>query len=206
MAALLVVGILGIGVWLATRPDPDAAIPPSATSDEHGLAVGTGPVPVEIYLDFMCPACQQFDAASRPILEEYLAEGTVTVIYRPIAILNRYSTTRYSTRAAAAAGCAADAGQLDPYVAALFTNQPQQGGAGLSDDQLVELGNSVGLGEEFAQCVRDGTYHDWAKLNTDAAADRGVQATPTVFVDGQRLDPLSLDALAAAIDRAAAGS
>lgn len=206
VVALLIVGLIGVGVWQLTRPDPDAPTPTAATEDGHGLAVGDGPVTVEIYLDLMCPACRQFDDATRPVLDEYVADGTVTLVYRPIAILNRYSTTEYSTRSAAAAGCAADSGEVDPFIAAMFANQPREGGEGLTDEQIIALGDSVGLGEEFAQCVQDGTYRDWADQNTNVAADRGVQGTPTVFVDGQKLEQLSVDSLVAAIDKAADGS
>lgn len=205
MVVLLLAGVVGIGVWQATRPS-DAAVPAAATADGNAVAVGTGPVTVELYLDFLCPACRQFDAAARPILDDYLDDGTITLVYRPIAILDERTTTEFSTRAAAAAGCAADAGALDEFVAGMMANQPTEDSAGMSDDEIIQIGAAAGATDStFATCVSDGTYRDWASRNTDAALDRGVQGTPTVYVDGTMLDRLGLNDLTAAIDGAAAG-
>jgi protein-disulfide isomerase len=203
-AVLLIAGLAGAGIWQATRPS-DVAVPTAATDDGAGLAVGTGPVTVEIYLDFLCPACRQFETAARSMLDGYVSDGTATVVYRPIAILDGRTTTQFSTRAAAAAGCAADAGAVAGFVPAMMDNQPAEDSIGLSDDQIIQIGSSAGAtGPEFDQCVREGDYRDWVDRNTDEAFDRGVQGTPTVYVDGNRLDGFGLADLAAAIDGAAA--
>lgn len=55
--------------------------------------------------------------------------------------------TNYSTRAAAASGCAADKGRLVAYAHALFVDQPPEGGPGLSDAELAALGHAVGLAD-----------------------------------------------------------
>lgn len=204
VAGLLAAGLAGVAGWQASRPD-DATVPAASTADGSGLPVGTGPVSVEIYLDMLCPACRQFDAAARPALDGYLADGTVTLVYRPIAILDDRTSTKFSTRAGAATGCAADAGAVAEFVPAMLDRQPAEGTAGLSDDEIIQIGTTAGAtSSEFASCVRDGTYHGWVALNTDDAFDRGVQGTPTVYVDGNRLEPRGVADLAAAIDAAAA--
>jgi protein-disulfide isomerase len=206
VTVLLIAGLAGVGVWQATRPS-DAVVPAAATAPDGGVPVGTGPVTVEVYLDFLCPICKQFDDAARPALDRYVEDGTVTLVYHPISILDRLSSTKFSTRAASAAGCAADAGALDEFVAAMMANQPPENSAGLSDDQIIQIGAGAGLsGAEFGQCVHDQAYRDWATRSTDAAFDRGVQGTPTVFVAGTRLEQLSVEDLSAAIDAAAQGS
>lgn len=205
--AVLVVALLaGMGIWyVASQSDGSDSVPANVTADGHGVPVGDGPVTVEIYLDFFCPACKQFDQAARPALDRYLADGTITVVYRPIAILNRYSDSRYSTRAAAAAGCAADVEKMDEYVAVMMAAQPAGGADGPSNGEIVEITSAVGFTDAgFAQCVRDQTYRGWAEDNTNAAARRGFQSTPTVLVDGQQLPELSVADLTAAIDEAAA--
>jgi protein-disulfide isomerase len=201
---LVLAAMTGIGVWQANRPT-DVAVPATVTMDGAGLPVGSGPVMVEVYLDFLCPACQQFDVASRAVLDDYVADGTITLVYRPISILDDQTTTRFSTRSAAAAGCAADWGAVDEFVAEMMIRQPSQGTAGLSDDQMIEIGSEAGLtGDGFGQCVRDGTYRTWARQNTDAAFERGVRGTPTVFVDGQVLEPRTIPDLVEAIEAAGA--
>ena len=54
--------------------------------------------------------------------------------------LDQASTTHYSTRAAAASGCAADQDRFTDYLHELFVNQPPEGSAGLSDTELIALG------------------------------------------------------------------
>lgn len=203
VAVLVVAGLAGIGIWYATRPD-DGTAPANLTADGHGVPVGDGAVTVEVYLDFICPACRQFHEVTHGTLDRYLADGTITLVYRPIAILDRYSTTAYSTRAASASGCAADVGMMNEFVAAMMAAQPPEGSAGLSNDEIVEVAAGAGVtGEGFARCVRDEPYRDWVGANTDAAFARGVRGTPTVYVDGALLTELSLAGLTAAIDAAA---
>lgn len=203
LVVLLLAVLTGVGVWQANRSE-DAAVPAAAGADPTGLPAGTGAVTVEIYLDFLCPACREFDRTARPVLDRYLDEGTITVVYHPIAILDQQTSTRFSTRAAAAAGCAADAGAVDGFVAAMMAVQPPEGGAGLSDDQISQIGAQAGAGEGFGQCVSDGTYRAWAGQSTDAAFERGVRGTPTVFIQGELLEPRTVEAMIEAIESAAA--
>lgn len=201
LIVLLLAGLIGYSTWRSDEP-VGAVAPAGTTADGTGLAVGTGPVEVEVYLDFMCPACQQFDAAARPVLDEYLAAGAITLVYRPIAILDRATTTEYSTRAAAATAAAAEDGRVDEFVGALMARQPAHGTAGLSDEEIIEIGQGVGLtGSGFATAVREGTYRAWVASSTGAAADRGVAGTPTVLVDRSQIE-LSLMALIDAIESA----
>ena len=87
--------------------------------------------------------------------------------------------------------------------AALFANQPAEGSAGLSDDQLIDLGGPVGLNApSFAQCVRSQRYADWVANVDDQAARRGVTATPTVYVNGAPLGSPTPETLTAAINAA----
>lgn len=203
VAALLVAGLVGVLAWRAATPASVAA-PANTTADRTGLSVGTGPVTVELYLDFLCPSCKRFEETAGPKLDEYLASGRITLVYRPIAILDPRSTTEFSTRAAGAAGCAAEGGRPHEFVEAMFDNQPPEGTAGLSDADIVRIGAGMGLAEaSFGRCVRDGRYRDWARTNTDAAARRGVQSTPTVFVNGKRLAEPTVERLVAAVEAVA---
>jgi protein-disulfide isomerase len=46
------------------------------------------------------------------------------------------------------------------------------------------LGLRSGLDENFGICVVNGVYVDWAEYITALAAARGVNGTPSVYVDG----------------------
>ncbi|WP_211176872.1 DsbA family protein [Pseudonocardia acidicola] len=143
---------------------------------------------MEAYIDFQSPASRQFQELAGPTLAELVRLGEIRLIYYPTNLLDGRSATQYSTRAAAAAGCAADAAKFVRYASTLFAHQPPGGGSGLTDDELIELGAAAGLsGPGFARCVRAGTYRDWPSYVTAAALGRGVDNTPSVFVDGHEV-------------------
>jgi len=203
-AALLVVaGLAGWYAYQSQRPDSTAAsAPPPAGADAAGVRVGTGTVTVDVYLDFMCPHCRDFEDKADDALAKLVSDGTATIVYHPLAFLDSASSTRYSSRSAAASGCAADAGRFVDYATALYAQQPAEGSAGLSETQLVNLGSVAGLTDPaFEQCVRTDKYLAWVDGVTERAVKKGVRGTPTVLVNGQAVDA-DPQAVTDAVDKA----
>ena len=173
-----------------TTPMSSMDYPAGATPAGDGIVVGDGPVTVDLYIDFLCPFCRRFELAAGPTLGGMVGDGLISAVYHPMSFLDAASTTRYSSRAGSASGCASDGGKFVEYAHALFVNQPPEGGPGLSDDELVKLGGSVGLtGETFESGVRTGRYLDWPAYVTAVATARDVTATPTVLVAGVPVAP-----------------
>ncbi|WP_431974242.1 DsbA family protein [Micromonospora haikouensis] len=199
VAVLVIAGGIGWAVWSSQRSDTFTA-PPGATEAGTGIAYGTGPVTIDLYEDFLCPACNQFQQTSGATIDQLVSEGKARVVFHPVAYLNRFSTTEYSTRSSAASGCAAKGGKFQEYAKALFAKQPPEGSAGLSDDELVDIGVGVGLNrDDFASCVSDGTYKAWTEHVTDDASRAGVTGTPTVKVNGAEVADRSPAGLTAAV-------
>ena len=201
---LVVAAVAGWGIYRSQRPQT-YAVPAGVTNvggqDAGVVVAGTGPVTVEVYLDFLCPACKQFETATFTATNQLITDGKVRVIWHPLGFLDRATNPPgYSTRAAAASACAADANKIGLYGMTLFANQPAEGSAGLTDDQLIDLGGAAGLNApSFAQCVRQGKYVGWVGNVNQQAAKRGVNATPTVFVNGKELPAPTAEALTAAV-------
>lgn len=203
VVVLVVAGVVGWVVWSNQRSD-SFTTPPGANDAGTGIVTGGGPVTVDIYEDFLCPICKQFEQSTGATLEQLVADNKAKVVYHPVAFLNRFSTTEYSTRASAASGCAAAGGKFHEYAKALFDKQPPEGSAGLPDDQLIDIGTGVGLDRgSFGGCLKDGTYKTWTEHVTDDAGRSNVTGTPTVRVNGQPVENPTPDALSAAV--AAAG-
>ena len=186
---------------------PESSSPPlpkAATST--GLTVGraSAPVTVDVYLDFQCPICKTFEDESGPTLQKYVDEGTVKITYHPVAYLDRFSSgTEYSSRSSAASGCASDAGKFPEFLTALYANQPEENGTGLTDATMISLAQKAGItGDTFATCVNDQKYADWTKSVTDEASKAGVNGTPTIKVNGATLENPTTAALTAAVDAA----
>ncbi|MUL40785.1 thioredoxin domain-containing protein [Streptomonospora sp. PA3] len=133
---------------------------PAQTLQEDGSVVlakeGVKAPVVEVYADFQCPACKQFETASGPTLQQLASEGKAIVHYRPVSIFAQAQEplSANSLRAAAAARAAADHGKFVQYNDLLFENQPPEGTQGFATGDLKEWGGEVGIDDPaFAQRV-----------------------------------------------------
>jgi protein-disulfide isomerase len=158
-------------------------VPAGAAADGDGVVISDGPTTLDVYIDFLCPFCRRFEETSGEALQALAGAGMSRVVYHPLGFLDRLSTDRYSSRAAAASGCAADRRSFRQYKDTLFANQPEEGGPGLSDEQLARLGLALGLDPGFARCIGERRYLEWVAYVTGRAVERGVVGTPSVFVD-----------------------
>lgn len=147
---------------------------------------------VRVVADLQCPACQRFEASYGPLLTDAVNAGTVAAEYDIIAFLDRASSTEYSSRAANASYCAAesDPTRYQNWLQTMFEHQPPEGGDGLPDSTIVQIAEGVGYSDpEFARCVTDQTYSKFVRAHTLEVLDSGVQSTPSIFVDGNPIDP-----------------
>jgi AcrR family transcriptional regulator/protein-disulfide isomerase len=182
-------------------PTVPGRLPAGVTEEGDGIMIGHGPVRVDAFIDFLCPYCRRFELSSGPALAGLVAEGRINLVYHPMNFLDEASTTNYSTRAAAASGCAADGGRFAEFAHALFENQPPEGGPGLSDAELGNIGRAAGLADmAFTACVSDMPYRDWAPYVTARAIALGVEATPTVLVAGTVVEAEARSIAAAVAD------
>lgn len=204
IAAVVVVvffaGAVGFGVYRAHQ-GAEVVVPAGATATGVPIGQADAPATVDIYLDFQCPICRAYEQSAGATIDQLVASGAAKVIYHPVAFLDRYSSTQYSSRSSAASGCAAAAGVFVPFAKLLYANQPPENGDGLTDQKLIELGTQAGAKGDFATCVTDGRYARWTAAVTDAASQAGVTGTPTVKVNGVVIDN-TVDALKAAVAQA----
>ena len=205
VAVLAIVLVVGIAVRSAQDTTGADAGTPAGAVQTYALPVGrtSAPVTVDVYEDFMCPICGEFEKASNSWLQEYAAQGKVAIRYHAISILDRASNgTDYSTRSASALGAVLDAS--GPEVAKkfhdlLYADQPEENSDGLSDDRLVDLAVQAGATrDQVRPAVEKRSYEQWVKNSTDATDKLdGFQGTPFVRVDGKALQGASIDQLSA---------
>ncbi|HEX2301746.1 MAG TPA: thioredoxin domain-containing protein [Pseudonocardiaceae bacterium] len=203
IALTLLALIVGGGMWFLHQRDLPAAIPVAApgpsypvTPEGNTVVIGVpdAPVTIDIYEDFLCAGCGQFEQLYGSQLETAAAQGQARVVYHPVAILDDYSEPAgYSTLAGGAALCAAEAGVFPRFHDSLFNTQPQGNGPGWTSAQLQQLGNALGAGPEFARCVQGD--HERIGIATDQARDYlssrrpdGRLGTPTILVNGTITD------------------
>jgi protein-disulfide isomerase len=193
VVVVLVLAVSGMVGWAVLSgqektTSSSAVTPAGAVDDGTAFAVGSGPVVVDLYEDFMCPICHEFENQTGATIKQLISQNKITVRYHPVAILDRSSNgTQYSTRSAGAAAAAAVGGKFIEYHDVLYANQPEENTDGLTDAKLIELGKSVGLGDTFATAVTGKTYDAWATKNTDTFSARGYTGTPTIVVAGKQV-------------------
>lgn len=205
---LLVVVLAAVSYVFFQKAPTASSSSASYTTQVKGAVVTAGkaaPATVDIYEDFLCPICGRFESNDGADIRQAIADGKIQVRYHPVAILNRGTTpTGYSTRAANAAICAADAGKFADYHDKLFAEQPSENSAGLTDQELAAKGTDIGLTGSFASCVTGHKHNAAVDAATAAAAkDTSLRAegkgfgTPTVLVNGKRADWTDSDWLTA---------
>lgn len=199
---LTLVGLLvgaAVMVWLSVQPPPDdgSVAEPANASAGYGftltpqLAGGAdvppeSTTPVSIYEDYLCPSCKIFHDETGNWLTEQVVAGNISVTYHPFTFLLTQSTDEYAQRAANAAVCVADHAGVPAYVTMhglLLTNQPAQGGAGLTDEQLIEFATQAGA-DDISSCVADRTFEPWVEKALEAGIAADVSSTPTIRVAG----------------------
>jgi protein-disulfide isomerase len=191
VVVLVAAGLTGWGL-LAHQKHTTASkltVPPGVVDGGTAWKVGTGPVKVDLYEDFMCPICGNFEKQTGATVKQLVAANKITVQYHTVSILDANSNgTKYSTRAAGAAAAAAIEGKFMAYHDALYANQPEEGSNGLTNAKLIDLGKSAGLTDAaFVNAVNGETYDAWVSTVTDQFATRGFNGTPTIVVNGKVL-------------------
>ncbi len=187
--------VVGIGASVQAARDTtgaDAAVPQGAVAT-YAVPYGDEDpeVVVDVYEDFMCPFCGQFESAGQGTIEQLADTPGVQFRYHVLAFLDRASSTNYSMRSSNAYAVVLDAAGPEAaktFHDALYAEQPAEGSAGLSDDRLIELAAEAGAqGSEVEDAIRSKRFEQWVRNGTDAASQDGVNQTPTVKVDGEEV-------------------
>jgi protein-disulfide isomerase len=140
---------------------------------------------LEIYEDFQCPSCQEFEKLNGPTVKELAAVGKVKAVYRPFQLFQQEPLKSNSARAANAALCA-PADKWIPYHDLIYKNQPAEGTKGFSNQDLISWAKQVGISDPaFEKCVKGNEKAAQLAQMTQTAK---VTATPTVKLDGKTLD------------------
>jgi len=196
IAVVVVLVVLGgLVVFLNNQASSPGAAPESAiVNDETGaISFGEGGTEIDVFVDFICPICGDFEAAYGEQLQAAAADDKITLNVHPISILNRFSTTgEYSSLSAGAMYCVASEAPdsaLD-FFNALFENQPEENTAGLSVQELTDLAEQAGA-EGAGDCIADGTYMKFSESQADV---HEIQGTPTVEIDGERIENSEISA------------
>jgi protein-disulfide isomerase len=133
------------------------------------------------------------------LVQDFVVPGQVLFEYRDYAFLGDESR-----EAAEAAWCANDQGLFWEMHDAIFQNQVGENDGAFVRDRLDRIAETVpGLDlDQWGSCMDDDTYEDQVEDDTQAAAQTGVQGTPSFLVNGELLFGASYEELSETIQRA----
>ena len=196
--ALLFVTLQSQGLPTPT-PAPQAALEDfCAANDPNCIAKGEADAPVTVIevSDYGCPHCRNFNLESAPTFDEtYVDTGQVRWVVVP------YALRQETVSASVAALCAAEQDAFFPYHMRLFQLQSTE--LAFTEAGYMQSAQSLDMDTEaFQSCLQEGTYTSIVQRNMQAAASAGVNATPTFFINGRKVEGNNPDGVRQAIERA----
>jgi protein-disulfide isomerase len=202
VGVIIAAAVVGIALQSQRTAKPKPVVTPAHELGPSGSEVRGDPnakVLVEVFGDFQCPACKDWDLATSATITNLVSSGRVRFAYYPLSFIGPESE-----RAAAASICAADEGAYWKYSELLWQRQSEKENSGyLSIDRLIGFGRDLQIATPaFEKCVRDQTYLPWIGKIADEGVKRKVQGTPTIFVNGKVLEQHTLEGLLTAVDLA----
>jgi protein-disulfide isomerase len=208
VVAVAVIGLVAWGIVSATSAAKQASNGVKAT---YAVVIGkdTAPVTLDVFQDFICPVCAEFEKANGAEVSKLVDAGTVRLRIHPLNFLDDSSLgSKYSTRAANAFVTAwkAEPDKALAFNKLLYDNQPAENTTGLTDAKIAELAAQAGVSQAVIDTFPQLTNADFSTNATNEAFAQNVTGTPTVFVNGTKFagDLFTTGPLTAAIQQAAA--
>lgn len=180
----------------ATKPDSAGLVAPTsptptALADGRSLGKADAPVTLEVWSDFQCPACDQYAEIVEPaIIGQYVTPGTLRIVHHDAAFQGARSSSAYdeSVEAAAGARCAAEQGRYWPFHDWLFANQSGENVGAFADSRLRAIATSAGLDvAAWDACRATGTQQSAVRAETQSGVAKGINSTPTMFLNGEKI-------------------
>lgn len=203
--ALIAVAVIALLGFAALSGDDEPDVPDTATErdellvrpDSPRLTDGPDATFVE-FLDFECESCGALYPTIEELKDTYGDQVTFVVRYMPL-----HTSSVNASRAAEAASAQ---GEFEAMYDLLFQRQAEWGHQSEPEEDLFfDYAEELGLDMEQFRADYDApaTLERIEQSEADGRA-LGVTGTPTMFMDGERLEPESLEDLVAAFDAAVA--
>ena len=172
------------------QPTPIVKI---SADDDPVIGDPNAPISIIEFSDFQCPFCARFHIQTLPsILEEYVDQGKVKLIFRDFPIQNIHPN---ALPASVAAECANEQGKFKEMHDELFENQKEWSG--------VETANAVSLFSQYAlemgleqevfdSCLTNGKYIEEIRNDLNDGRTYGVSGTPGFFIGNDQIGYVEL--------------
>lgn len=209
ISGLIAIGLIVFAVLQGTPTTPGAVNDGRTGLEDRGESIlGDPNAPGRIveFVDFQCSACVSYFAnMEQQVREQFIDTGRAYKVTKVLSFIDSYdgdALPRESYNAAKAAYCAADQSLFWQMHDAIFVAEAEQIAVGSNENNgnLIDtffegvIEKEGGDVETFSQCYASSEADETiAQHMADAEAAMGGRvSTPTVFVNGIRVNPFDL--------------
>jgi protein-disulfide isomerase len=153
-----------------------------------GISQGNANAPLVLmeFADFQCPACGQFARFSKPLVKDFIDNGTVRFVWYDFPLVQLHQNAVLASRAGR---CANEQNQFWAYHDLVFTNQSRWSESNDAASHFVEYAEQAGLDRgAFNQCLRSEKYQKEVSESFQLGTTLGVSGTPSLFLNGKRIE------------------
>jgi hypothetical protein len=177
-----------------SRSTRDDLCPPADPARDHILGAPSAPLELVEYGDFECPSCQAAFPVVRRLRKQLGDE--LLIVFRHFPIVDAHPMAVLAAEAAEAAGAQGRFWELHRRI--YMGRRPP------TVESLNRDAKRLGLNiERFQREIRERRYTERVREDLDSGIHCGVNASPTLFVNGVRHDDLhTVDALLATLEEA----
>ncbi len=209
ISTVAIVVIIFVGLFmLASRDSSSTADSGKAVDFNYSelprLGKEDAPVKIVEFGDFKCPACAQFTGVIKPqIVQEYVNQDKAAFYFVNMAFIGPDSET---ASLAALSVYHQNNEAFWTYYDALYANQGDENAEWATEDFLVSLAEKEKLPVDLdllRKDIQERTYESELQSDISIAKDTGVTSTPSVFINGHKVDkPFNMEAIKAQIKSA----
>ena len=204
--AILVLAAGGVGFYFLQNQGPSVpGVQPASArfrlDSQPSLGSPEAPVKVVEFGDYKCPACRQFHQDVYPkVLLDYIDMNLVEFFFINFQFLGPDSTT-----AGIAGECIYNENKnaFWDYFNTLYENQGPESQTWATPERILELVKQSVHGVDEAalrQCIQQKKYEAEVEADKQLGLAAGVTGTPSIFVNGTKLNGWSYPTVRAAIE------
>ena len=203
IAGVVIAAAVAVSIAVSGGGSPGgttASVMDAVVATDHAKGNPAAKVVLIEYSDFQCPACGAYYPLVRRIAEDYAND--IAFVYRHFPLQQHPN----AIPAARAAEAAALQGKFWEMHNIIFEHQDAWAGAANPTDTFMGYAREIGLIEDqFRKDYEADAGRDRAKSDFESGLGAGVNATPTFFLNGKKIEnPRSYDAFKAMLDEAIA--
>lgn len=201
IAGVVVVGGVLLAIFANPQPkQPGAPVDSQSLVRDSSHMTGKKDAKVTIveFGDYECPACGAAYPITKQLLSNYQGNDNVNFVFRNFPLTTIHPNAEIGAEAAEAA---AEQGKFWEMHDLLYEKQTEWAESTDPMSKFVGYAQQLGLDvNKFQQEVNDRKFSDIIKADEDDGNGLGVNATPTFYINGEKMDTYQYDALKSKVD------